>query len=153
MKKTCVFFINNQNTCILRSNFFWITLQFSWTLSAMKLLKFGFFSPCFSSIFTSEDNKAFRISIFKLHVTNGNSHHMTICHVKNMTSHCSPFLNTFDVIKHDPCILEVPIGLHSPHQINNICKAICWHFLKIHYRQTLAHEHILLDIIIPAFFF
>jgi len=123
-------------------------LKFSWTLSTMKPLKFGFFNPCFSSTFTSEDCiKHCKLASLNYMSQNDNNHHTTICHVINMRSHYGPSLNyTFDVIKHDPCILEVPTMLHLPHQVNTTCRAICWHLKKIHLKWTLAHEHIFLDI-------
>jgi hypothetical protein len=55
---------------------------------------------------------------FKLHVTNCNGEHFVVHQVINMTSHGGPFLNTFDMIKHQPTILQITTRLHAPHQIN-----------------------------------
>jgi hypothetical protein len=52
---------------------------------------------------------------FKLHVANYNGEHFVVHQVINMTSHGSPFLNMFDMIKHQPTILQITTRLHAPH--------------------------------------
>jgi hypothetical protein len=70
---------------------------------------------------------------FKLHVANCNVEHFVIHYVVNMTSHGGPFLNTFNMIKHQPTILQITTRLHAPHQINPICWPIEQHFKQKHF--------------------
>jgi hypothetical protein len=44
--------------------------------------------------------------------------------VVNMTSHGGPFLNTLNMIKYQPKILQITTKLHVPHQVNPTCWAI-----------------------------
>jgi hypothetical protein len=55
---------------------------------------------------------------FRLHVANYNGEHFVGHKVINMTSHGCPFLNMFDMIKHQLIILKITTRLHAPHQIN-----------------------------------
>ncbi len=55
---------------------------------------------------------------FRLYVVNYNGEHFVVHQVVNMTSHGGPFLNTLDMIKHQPTILQITTKLHVPHQIN-----------------------------------
>ncbi len=58
---------------------------------------------------------------FRLHVANCNGEHFAIHQVVNMISHGGPFLNTFDIIKHQPTILQIATKLYVLHEINPIC--------------------------------
>jgi hypothetical protein len=49
---------------------------------------------------------------------NSNGEHFVIHWVINMTSHGGPFMNTLDMIKDQPTILQITTKLHVPHQIN-----------------------------------
>ena len=60
-----------------------------------------------------EDNLC--VLVLGLKITACNGHDALICSIINMTSHCSPIGNTFDVIKHDPGMLKISAGLHSPY--------------------------------------
>ena len=60
-----------------------------------------------------EDNLC--VLVLGLKITTCNGHDTLICSIINMTSHCSPIGNTFDMIKHDPGMLKISAGLHSPY--------------------------------------
>ena len=60
-----------------------------------------------------EDNLC--VLVLGLKITAYNGHDTLICSIINMTSHCSPIGNTFDVIKHDSGMLKISAGLHSPY--------------------------------------
>ena len=57
-----------------------------------------------------EDNMCVLVIGLKIPACNG--HDTLICSIINMTSHCGPIDNTFDVIKHDPGMLKIFAGLH-----------------------------------------
>ena len=60
-----------------------------------------------------EDNLC--VLVLGLNITACNGHDTLICSIINMTSHCGPIGNTFDVIKHDPSMLKISTGLHLPY--------------------------------------
>ena len=60
-----------------------------------------------------EDNLC--VLVLGLKITACNGHDTLICSIINMTSHCNPIGNTFDVIKHDLGMLKISAGLHSPY--------------------------------------
>ena len=60
-----------------------------------------------------EDNLC--VLVLGLKITACNGHDTLICSIINMTSHCSPIGNTFDVIKYDLGMLKISAGLHSPY--------------------------------------
>jgi hypothetical protein len=89
---------------------------------------------------------------FKLHAANYNGEHFIIHWVVKMTSHGDPFMNMFDMIKHQPTILQITTRLHAPHQINTTWWPIEWHFKQKHiWPNNLSHETTILDIIINIF--
>ena len=51
--------------------------------------------------------------VVELKITACNGHDMLICSIINMSSHCGPIGNMFDVIKHDLGIIKISTGLHS----------------------------------------
>ena len=61
----------------------------------------------------SEDNLC--VLVLGLKITACNGHDTLICSIINMISHCGPIGNTFDLIKHDPGMLKISAGLHSPY--------------------------------------
>ena len=61
----------------------------------------------------SEDN--FCVLVLGLKITTCNGHATFICSIINMTSHCGPIDNTFDMIKYDPGMLKKSVGFHSPY--------------------------------------
>ena len=58
----------------------------------------------------SKDN--FCILVLGLKITACNGHDTLICSIINMTSHCGPIGNTFDMIKQDPGMLKIFVGLY-----------------------------------------
>jgi hypothetical protein len=65
--------------------------------------------------------------VLGLHVTNCNYHDLIIDWVINMIDHSRPSLNTFYVIEHHPCNLQIITRLHSPNQIKFKCNSINEH--------------------------
>ena len=60
-----------------------------------------------------EDNLC--VLVLGLKITTCNGHDTLICSIIDMTSHCGPIGNTFDMIEHDPGMLEISAGLHLPY--------------------------------------
>jgi hypothetical protein len=86
---------------------------------------------------------------FILHVINCNGEHFAIHRVVNTTSHGGPFLNTHDMIKHQPTILQITTRLHALHQINPTCWPITQHFKQKHFLPNhLSMETTILDVVI-----
>jgi hypothetical protein len=45
--------------------------------------------------------------VLQLHVTYGDGHDLAIHCIVHVTRHCGPFLDTLDMVKHEPSILEI----------------------------------------------
>jgi hypothetical protein len=45
------------------------------------------------------------LRVFRLHVTYSDGHDLVICCIVHVTRHCGPFLDTLDMVKHEPSVL------------------------------------------------
>jgi hypothetical protein len=86
--------------------------------------------------------------IFRLYVTNGDGHNKAVSGVIDVAGHRCPFLDTLDVVKHNPPVLKITTWLHPLDQVH----AAAWphfghleqkHLIRI---RALAGEHVFLDI-------
>ena len=68
------------------------------------------------------------IFIFGLKITTCNGHDTLICSIVNMTSHGGPIDNTFNMIKHDPCMLKISARLHPSNLAHSTTRAYLRHF-------------------------
>jgi hypothetical protein len=55
--------------------------------------------------------------ILLLHVTNGDGHNKAASGVIEVASHCCPFLDMLNVVKHNPRVLKITTWLHPLHQV------------------------------------
>jgi hypothetical protein len=47
------------------------------------------------------------LRVLRLHVTYGDGHDLAIRCIVHVTHHCGPFLDTLDIVKHEPSVLEI----------------------------------------------
>jgi hypothetical protein len=92
--------------------------------------------------------KALRRDILRLHITYCNSHNPAVGQVIDMESHGCPPLDTLDMVKHDPNILQITVWLHSPDKVNSRPRAHLEHLKYIEFLQqlSLASEFVFLHI-------
>jgi hypothetical protein len=57
--------------------------------------------------------------VFGLHVANYNVHDFAISWIINMTSQCCPTSNSLYMVKNDPWVLHIALGLHSCNKTNS----------------------------------
>ena len=58
------------------------------------------------------------IHILKLEVVTCNGHDVLVGPIVNMACHGGPTGDTLDMVKHNPCILQVTTSLHLPNQVD-----------------------------------
>src|SRR6202161_4771595 len=92
--------------------------------------------------------KALRRDILRLHITYCNSHNSAVGRVIDMASHGRPPLDTLDMVKHDPSILQITVWLHSPDKVDSRARAHLGHLENKDFLQqlSLAWEFVFLHI-------
>jgi hypothetical protein len=92
--------------------------------------------------------KALRRDILRLHITYCNSHNPAVGRVIDMASHGCPPLDTLDMVKHDPSILQITVWLHSPDKVHSRPRAHLGHLEHVDFLQqlSLAWEFVFLHI-------
>ncbi len=69
-------------------------------------------------------------SVFSLHVTNCNGHDFAISRIINMIGHHCPTDDSLHMVKHDPRVIQIALGLHLCNKPNSVPNPIDRHLEK-----------------------
>jgi hypothetical protein len=58
--------------------------------------------------------------VFRLHVTYGDGHDLAIRCIIHVTRHCGPVMDTIDMVKHEPSVLEISSWLHALDKVHTL---------------------------------
>jgi hypothetical protein len=87
------------------------------------------------------------LRVLRLHVTYGNGHDLAICCIVHMTRHCGPFLDTLDMVKHEPCILQISSWLHVLDEVHTTFRSIYQHLEDVHLILALTLKDVAIDVL------
>lgn len=92
--------------------------------------------------------KHLSILVLRLEVTTSDGHDALVGPVVNVASHGGPLGDAFDMVRHDPCILEITARLHAFNQVDPTTRADLGHFENKNFIciVTLSRELIALDV-------
>jgi hypothetical protein len=88
------------------------------------------------------------ILVLRLEIAASNSHDALVGPVVHVASHGGPLGDSFDMVRHDPSILEITARLHALNQVDPTTGPDLRHFENKNFVRivTLARELIPLDI-------
>jgi hypothetical protein len=88
------------------------------------------------------------IFVLRLEVAASNSHDALVRPVVNVAGHGGPLGDTFDMVRHDPSMLEITVRLHAFNQVDPTIRADLGHLENKNFVRivALAWELIPLDI-------
>jgi hypothetical protein len=81
---------------------------------------------------------ALDLCVLRLHVTYGNGHDLAIRCIVHMTCHSGPLLDTLDMVKHEPRILEISSWLHVLDEVHTTSKFVYQHLEDVHFILALT---------------
>ena len=92
--------------------------------------------------------KHLSILVLGLEVAASDGHDALVGSVIHVAGHGGPLGHTFDMVRHDPSVLEIPAGLHTPNQVDPTTRADLGHLENKNFVRvvTLAWELIPLDV-------
>jgi hypothetical protein len=72
------------------------------------------------------------LRILRLHVTYDNGHDLAIRCIVYVTRHCGPFLDTLEMAKHEPSVLEISSWLHALNEVHTTSRSVSQHLEDVH---------------------
>jgi hypothetical protein len=87
------------------------------------------------------------LCVLRLHVTYGNGHDLAIRCIVHVTRHCGPFLDTLDMVKHDPRILEISSWLHVLDEVHTTSKFVYQYLEDVHLILALTWKDVGVDVL------
>jgi hypothetical protein len=86
------------------------------------------------------------LGVLQLHVTYGNGHDLAICCIVHVTRHCGPFLDTLDMVKHEPSVLEISSWLHALDKVHTTSTFVFQHLEDVHLVFALTWKDVAMDV-------
>jgi hypothetical protein len=87
------------------------------------------------------------LRVLRLHVTYGDGHDLVIRCIVHVTRHCGPFLDTLDMVKYEPSILEISSWLHALDEVHTTSKSVYQHLEDVHLILVLTWKDVAVDVL------
>ena len=87
------------------------------------------------------------LHVLGLLVTYSNGHDLAIRCIVYMARHCSPLLDTLDMVKHKPRILQISSWLHALDEVHTTSRSIFQHLEDVDLILALPWKDVALDVL------
>jgi hypothetical protein len=87
------------------------------------------------------------LGVLRLYVSYGDGHDLAIRCIVHVTRHCGPFLDTLDMVKHEPSVLEISSWLHALDEVHTTSRSIFQHLEIIHLILALTWKDVGVDVL------
>jgi hypothetical protein len=87
------------------------------------------------------------LRVLRLHVTYGNGHDLAIRCIVHVTHHSGPLLDMLDMVKHEPCILEISSWLHALDEVHTTSRSVFQHLEDVHLVLALTWKDVAVDVL------
>jgi hypothetical protein len=87
------------------------------------------------------------LRVLRLHVTYSNSHDLAIGYIVHMVHHCGPLLDTLNMVKHEPHVLQISSWLHALYEVHTTSRSIFQHLEDVHLILALTWKDIAVDVL------
>jgi hypothetical protein len=87
------------------------------------------------------------LRVLRLHVTYGNSHDLAIRCIIHVTHHSRPLMDTLDMVKHEPRILQISSWLHALDDVHTTSKFIFQHLEDADLILALPWKDVAMDVL------
>ena len=87
------------------------------------------------------------LCVLRLHVTYSNGHDLAIHCIVHVTCHCSPFLDTLDMVKHEPSVLEISSWLHALDKVHSTSRSVYQYLEDVHLILALTWKDVAMDVL------
>jgi hypothetical protein len=87
------------------------------------------------------------LRVLQLYVTYGDGHDLAICCIVHVICHCVPFLDTLDMVKHEPSVLKISSWLHVLDEVHTTFRSVYQHLEDIYLIFALAWKDIGVDVL------
>jgi hypothetical protein len=87
------------------------------------------------------------LCVLRLHITYGNGHDLAIRCIVHVTHHSGPLLDMLDMVKHEPCILEISSWLHVHDKVHTTSRSVYQHLEDVHLILDLTRKDVAVDVL------